>query len=153
MSRKRNHISFETKLAATLLQLKRGDGSLFIPPEHRSKSAREIVRLVQWDHMTPHAIGGSDHPSNLQPLMKREHLEKTKRDVKAIAKGKRLQKKQAAHKQRMDEKAGLAVAVEAMNAVVLRGAREVPQRKGRPFPGSKASPFKRKMNGNVEIRA
>ena len=77
------------------------------------------------DHILPFALGGTNEPDNLQILCKPCHRSKTTQsDIPRIAKTKRL------------------------NARHL-GAR-APSR--RPIPGSRRSPWKRKMDGSVVRR-
>jgi hypothetical protein len=93
--------------------LKRGTGELLIPEPLRSKgSAAEICRYVDWHHWNHYALGGTTDPRNISPLSPEEHNERTaKIDVPAIAKAKRLEKKEAAFRQRiLDKSNGLAAA-------------------------------------------
>ena len=68
-------------------------------------SAAEIKAMfrsrVQIEHMVPHALTANDHPSNLQFLTPEDHKPKTAKDVKAIAKSKRIAKKQAEFRKRL----------------------------------------------------
>ncbi len=75
------------------------------------------------EHVIPLAGGGTDDDDNLRPVLAWAHLEKTKQDLARIAKGKRIEQK---HK----------------------GA----HRSARPMPGSRASRWKRKMDGSVVER-
>lgn len=75
------------------------------------------------EHVIPLAGGGTDDDDNCRPVLASAHLNKTKADLTRIAKGKRIEQK---HK----------------------GA----QRSARPMPGSRASKWKRKMNGEVVER-
>lgn len=78
-----------------------------------------------YDHIVPAAIGGSADLSNCQAVCKTCHANKTATiDVPEIARSKRLYKK------RINTK----------------------QRRGPAMPGSKASKWKRKMNGQVVPR-
>jgi hypothetical protein len=87
--RRRRHISLMTKLAAVLLVLH---------PEDRERAkqmtAKQYVRSKQleweWDHIELHALGGSDHFTNLTPMPFAEHREKSRRDTSIVAKVKRL---------------------------------------------------------------
>ena len=89
MSR-RKHPSLETKLAAmTVLFFQ-------IPYLDAKKMTKQQVNsLVQWDHNILHE---TEHPDrdkywNLTPRLIREHREKTKQDLKVIAKGRRIRAK------------------------------------------------------------
>jgi 5-methylcytosine-specific restriction protein A len=75
------------------------------------------------DHSIPLIHGGKNRESNLQPLLTEHHRIKTHADVQTKARTARIK---AAH-----------LGVKA---------------KGRPMPGSKASKFKRKINGQVVLR-
>lgn len=88
MSKVRGHISLTTKLAAALRDL------LKIPYEHaKAMSAEQILSLVQWQHIVPHALDGSDEHWNLEPLLIGAHREITaKVDIPRIAKTKRVSK-------------------------------------------------------------
>lgn len=75
------------------------------------------------DHEIPIAAGGPDTDENLRPVHALCHLYKTKSDVKAIAKTKRIRAKHI----------GTA-------------------RKSSPMAGSRRSPWKRHMDGTVSRR-
>jgi hypothetical protein len=91
--RKRRALNKTERLAAALLEIKRGDEWLIPEPIRSSGDAAAICACVQWDHRHPHAQGGTNDPQNMQPLLKDEHQAKTKRDVAKIARDKRLTKK------------------------------------------------------------
>jgi hypothetical protein len=110
--RRRTPPSYSDRLAATLLHLTRGDGTPLIPPDVRDKGKAAILKCVEWDHITPVAIGGTNHHSNIQPLTPAEHLAKTKLDVARIAKGKRLSEAQEEFRRKMLAKAGQGWATE-----------------------------------------
>lgn len=80
---------------------------------------------AEWhcEHLIPRADGGSDEADNLYPICIPCHKPKTANDVKWIAKGKRV-----------------------------RAKHEGIWQSSRPMPGSRRSPFKRKMNGKIEKR-
>jgi len=52
-----------------------------------------LVGPVEIDHIIPLELGGDEHLNNLQALHPECHREKTKRDIRAIAKMRRLQAK------------------------------------------------------------
>jgi 5-methylcytosine-specific restriction protein A len=88
-------------------------------------TARLVTGKFHYDHVLPDALGGEPTLANCAVLCTACHGAKTaKGDVPQIAKMKR---QRTAH----------------------IGART---RSGAPMPGSKASPWKRKMNGTVERR-
>ena len=76
------------------------------------------------EHVIPLAMGGDDRGPNLQPAHSKCHRAKTSGDVTAIARAKRLHERHT-------------------------GARP---RKG-TMPGSRASKFKRRMDGTIEVRS
>lgn len=84
----------------------------------------KIVSGVEIDHLVALASGGSNCESNLVPVHAKCHRAKSKEDVAQKA---ATYKTQAHH-------------------LGIRKSR-------RPMPGSRASGFKRKMNGQVEKRA
>jgi hypothetical protein len=93
------------KLAAALLTMVRDDGHGNLVPiipyaEARAMTTEEILSRFQWDHSVYVTWNGSNHPTNLTPLPIAVHREKTKRDVKAIAKVRRSEKRKAGQKRR-----------------------------------------------------
>jgi hypothetical protein len=92
---KRKHIPLKVQLAAALLEKLDGHNRPLIPYEDsKQMTADQIISLFQLDHYpVRHADGGSDHPSNLTWRWIGEHREKTKRDVKEMAKSKRIRRK------------------------------------------------------------
>ena len=79
---------------------------------------------LEWDHEIPLALGGQDIIENLQPLCRPCHRAKTRADQGHIAKAKRQQQR-------------------------TMGIRKQPRN---PLPGSRASKWKRKMDGSVVPR-
>lgn len=127
------------KIAAALLQIKRGDGSWLIPePLRSSGDTKAICSAVQWDHGVPHAIGGGTDPGNMRPMTPQDHAQKTKRDVASIAKGKRLAKAQEEFRARLLGK----TAGSETEPSGSEGSRSAPM-KSRGFKGW------RKFNGDV----
>lgn len=80
---------------------------------------------LEWDHIIPLELGGDDEIDNLQPLCRPCHRAKTRKDQGNIAKAKRQRQREAG---------------------IGRTVRNV-------IPGSKASPFKKKLNRTVEWRS
>lgn len=92
--------------AAALLMVSRGNGTPIVSREEaKGMTAREIIETfharTHVEHIVPHALTASNHPSNIQYLTPDEHAPKTKRDVTEIAKTKRILKKQAEFRQRV----------------------------------------------------
>ena len=54
-----------------------------------------IADSLQIDHTIPVALGGAEDDANLRPLCNYHHMQKTKLDVKMIAKAKRIIKRDA----------------------------------------------------------
>lgn len=115
------------KLAAVLLMLKRGEEWLVPEPIRSKGTAKQICATVHWDHLTPHAFTQDNRPQNLDPKSPAEHSVKTKPDVKAIAKSKRIN----------PEAWGLPPQKPTRNLI----------------PGSRGTPWKKKLSGRVERRA
>jgi hypothetical protein len=96
----RAYIPFPARLAATLACLMR--------QEERDRLRRDkapaatVIGRFAFDHLDFHALGGSDSWWNLDPKLIPVHQEKTaKIDIPAIAKVKRLRKKEAAHQAKL----------------------------------------------------
>jgi len=135
MSARRAHVSLKTKLCSALCQLVRYDEAnaeyVKIIPYELSKrlTEDEILRRFDFHHFPiPKAHGGKDVHWNLQPEEKAAHKEITaKIDVPRIAKGKRIERRQAEH--------------DAIKVAKLTGAGVVRRRKhsipSRPFPQGK----------------
>lgn len=100
MSRKTPTLS--EKLAAALLELQRLRGDPIDREHAKLMSAEQICSLFQYDHAAGYACHGADnHPTKLTPLLIADHREKTRADIPAIAKGKRIRKRHAAFEARM----------------------------------------------------
>ena len=57
-----------------------------------AKCAKLLPATFQVDHVIPHAIGGSDHPSNLEALCVECHAAKSQSENARIAHHKKLEK-------------------------------------------------------------
>jgi hypothetical protein len=97
---RRKQPKLSEKLAATLLMLSRVDEHDELVPvipreEAKRMTAAEIIGRFEFDHgiyvATP--FNGDNHPTNLTPRIKAAHREKTKRDLKNIAKVRRSEKR------------------------------------------------------------
>jgi hypothetical protein len=101
----RAYIPYPERLAAALLA--RGE----IPYlDAKLLTAEQLNSLYQFHHNIRHAEDGSDHFSNLEPMLIATHRERTRKiDVPAIAKGKRLTLKHEEFRRRLLAKdAGIA---------------------------------------------
>lgn len=87
---KRKHISLKTKYASALLAL--GD----IPyDDAKQMTENQIISLYQIDHNILHETGSPDVDKywNLTPTLIQAHRTKTKTDIRAIAKGRRIRRR------------------------------------------------------------
>jgi hypothetical protein len=95
---KRRAISTRTKLASALLALGH------VPYGHaKQMSEVQLISLYQFDHGILHAIQPIDLFWNLQPKLRAEHREKSRRDTAIVAKTKRIAQDHAQHTARMRE--------------------------------------------------
>lgn len=90
--RRRNYIPLPEKLASALACL--------LPQEvrddlrRRKVPAQEVISIFEIDHVQHHSLDGVDSWWNLDPRIKADHQEKTRKiDIPAIAKVKRNEKK------------------------------------------------------------
>lgn len=104
---KRPHISFKTKLVATLCQMRHevnGRWELILNhAEAKALSEDQILSLFQWDHgVVPHAENGEDVHWNIEPMLIEPHRIKTRTiDIPGIAKRKRVSKAHEEFRARM----------------------------------------------------
>ena len=122
--RKLGRPTLTQRLAAALLQIRRGKDWLVPEPLRSEGSAEQIVAWVEWDHYPiPVWLGGDNRPQNLQPLTKAEHMVKSSSyDTPNAAKAKRIEEKKAGKTSK------------------------------RPMLGSRASGWRKRMDGRVERR-
>jgi len=117
LTRPRKH---ETKadIAATLIlqHCKDGAGCPIVTREQaKGMSADQIIR--EWrkrvirQHGAAHATGGLDHPANYWFTLREVDAVETPRDISRIAKGKRLERRQAEFRQLCLSKAGQATEI------------------------------------------
>lgn len=84
----RAYIPYPHRLAAALACL--------LPQEVRDDlrkrrvDPKEVEALFDMHHVTFHALEANDHWANLHPMIRAEHKERTRKDIGAIAKTKRL---------------------------------------------------------------
>lgn len=83
----------------------------------------DIKTKAQFDHITPLWLGGENREANLQALCQTCHKQKTATEATVRAKVNRL-----------------------------RSTKVEPKKKSKPMMGSKASGWKRKMDGTLERR-
>jgi hypothetical protein len=154
---KRKQPTKDEKLAATLLSLVQLDpatGTL-VPLIDRelakTMEPAQIINAFEFDHWpVAVALGGTNHPTNLQPRLTQEHREKTaKRDAGEIARVRRYLKKRAKlnEAQRKFQEATRRMLIPEIET------RETGTRKTKwpkqTIPGSKASGWKRPMRGKA----
>lgn len=100
MTRPRKSPNMTEKLASALLHIRKGTGdNWLVKGDLRNASAKEICAACDWDHIRRWAEGGTNRPQNLQPLLRADHREKSKKDNTEIAKGKRVAKKEQLHEE------------------------------------------------------
>ncbi len=91
---KRRALNKTERIAAALLQIKRGDEWLIPEPLRSTGTAEQIAASVEWDHKFLKTWGGDESPQNMQPLTPEEHKAKTRRDIRNVARANRIAKKQ-----------------------------------------------------------
>lgn len=151
---KRKDPTLKEKLAAFVLTMKVEENGVLVPlvtrDQAKNMTTDNLLSLLNWDHSpipvaTAVALGMTpdeyNHPTNLTPLPIMEHRTKTAQiDVPAIAKSNRISAAHQEFQRKMLARAGQEEAAE-----------KAPTRKT-VIPGSKASGWKRKLNGRVERR-
>lgn len=145
------------KLAAALLQLVRATPEGKLEPVidrewAKTKTPQEIIQAFECDHHpVPVALGGTNHPTNLQHTIKAEHRHKTaKKDVPAIARVKRVGKKHEAHVAAVEAKSAPTEAPKSDHVTFRGKAKWGPQK---PLAGTKASGLKKSLGtGKVSTR-
>lgn len=147
----------DERQAAAYLMITRGDGTPIVSREDvKHLTAREIIETfeerVHWDHIaargfrkddSPEEIARVDHPSNIQPLAIEQHGEKTPRDIRNVAKAKRVEKKHQDFRRRMLAKTGHSDGcdVPKTRTTTSFGKQQMPFGRG--------SKLKKKMDGTV----
>ena len=149
--KRKAHIPAKEKLAAALLMCVQPDESgklvrVISHDEARLMTADQIISLFHFDHDPIREIdGGPAAAWNLTPRLIADHRRKTaKVDLPQIAKGKRIRRAEARHAEAMAMRGGQAAAVEFPTPVRARRKSVI--------PGSKASPYRKKFSGRVEMR-
>lgn len=154
MTTPRKPLTRDERHARAILMIRNGIGESVIDQEWaKTATPRDIVdrfeKMFHDDHRIPRGLGGSEHVSNRQPLSPEDHREKTKRDVKTIAKSKRVEKAQ-------DEfRAKILARTFGEDAPPNMGPKKKDKKtwSGRKMPCGRSSPFTKKMSGAVVRRA
>lgn len=150
MTRPRKKPTLTEKLASALLHIRKGAGDdWLVKGDLRNASAEAICAAIDWDHVRRWAQNGTNRPQNLQPLIRADHREKSKRDVSEIAKGKRLEAKEQAHRDRLS---GLSPELGDRDGDVVRVTYAELRAQGAKMPCGRGSPLKKKFNGKVVTR-
>jgi hypothetical protein len=125
---KRKHVPDRTKLAAAICAL------IELPHEQaKAMSEGEILGLVDWDHFPHrHADGGKAVHWNLRPMLRHDHVIKTKVDAADMAHERKVRRAVDAHTQRMLLKTG--------------------KRKPRPRSRWPKRPFRRRAYEQIQTR-
>jgi hypothetical protein len=131
------------KLASVLLMLRVGKDWLIPEPLRSTGSARDICKLIHFDHdPIPYANGGTTAPQNLTPRAIAQHQEKTATvDLPRIAKGKRIERSQAEFRELLLRKIG-----QGLDAEVAR------RKRGHKLPCGKASGWKKPLGKLNAVR-
>lgn len=151
MTRKKPTLS--ERYASVILTLTWGNGLSVIDRESaKGKEASDIIRefesMINFDHGIHVAIDGTNHPTNLTPMLIADHREKTNKiDIPQIAKTKRIQKEHEEFRRKILAKSGRADSV--ANPETHKNRSRI---RGRPMAGTKASGIRKKLNGRVERR-
>ena len=96
MAKRRDYIPKDNRIAACLLELWALKGSPLPFKQATAMTAAQICALVEWHHLFPKALGGSDHPTNISPLLVLRHRAETKSVTQPIInKAKRRARKMA----------------------------------------------------------
>lgn len=134
------------KLAAALLELQRLRGDPIDRDHAKLMTADQICSLFQYDHAAGYACHGADnHPTMLTPLLIAEHREKTaKRDIPAIAKGKRIRRRHEEFRWRLLAKVGipaeaLTITADELKASMIEFKRKCMANGGNGTPALKGS--------------
>lgn len=92
MRRPRAYIPYPERLAAAYACLLPQDVRDDLRARH--VPAEVVERMFTDDHIDLHALGGSDKWWNLDPKLRPEHKEKSRRDTSIVAKSRRLTREQ-----------------------------------------------------------
>lgn len=146
----KEHIPAKEKLAAALLMCMKPDGNggwERVIPHHEAvmMTADQIISLFQWHHdPIAEADGGKAVAWNLTPTFIIPHRKISARQRTEAAKSRRIRAAQAEHVTRLAARSGQTPQAELRETV-----RPKPKA---VMPGAKASKWKRKMSGRVELR-
>jgi hypothetical protein len=139
MTKKRRAPNKDERIAASLLMIKKGEDWLIPEPIRSSGDTKKILAYVQWDHGVPDALGGGTGAGNIRPMTVADHAIKTKRDVKEIAKAKRLAKSHAEFRRKI-------LAKSEPDVEVVQKTKHKAKIPSRPMAGGKKSPWKKTFN-------
>ena len=107
---KRRPPTRDEKHATLCLLIKRGDVPIISREEAKAMTPREIIRefdrRIHWHHNIERAIGGTMHPTNLEPLPPDEH--KQIPSTSRVAKAERITKEHEDFQRRILAKSGQA---------------------------------------------
>lgn len=148
------HIPSAEKYAAALLMHMRvgPDGNLVRSISHeeaKTMTAAQIIARFDIHHWpVQECDGGPAKAWNLTPMLREDHRKETGKLATQRAKGKRIRAKY--NPSSSTEMPPMTAAIFGM---LTDGTRPKPKRKGRPMPGSKASPLKRTMRGKTVLRS
>lgn len=148
---KRRRPTRDEREAAALLAIKRGDAWLIPEPLRSQGTAADICAAVDLHHWRDyHALGGTNEPQNLEPMLREDHrIETATKTIPQIAKTKRIRKKEEEFRRKILAKSGLEP--ESPDPA------KKPKRPwgSSPMPGSRKSKFKVRMTKDgrkVELR-
>lgn len=146
----KERIPAKEKLAAALLMCMRPDGNggwerIISHHEAVMMTADQIISLFQFHHdPIAEEDGGPAVAWNLTPTLIQAHRKISGRQRTEAAKSRRIRATQAEHVVRLAARSGQAPPAELRETVRVKPKAVI--------AGSRASKFKRKMNGKVELR-
>ena len=108
MTKRRRLPNKTEKIAACLIEIKRGKEWLIPEPLRSTGTADEVVKFVQWHHLFPDSLDGDTRPQNITPLSEPDHeCETAERTIPIIAKAKRIMAAQAEFRRVLLRKVGI----------------------------------------------
>lgn len=153
---KRRPLTSKERYAALILDQRRSDGAAYVTRGAAlHMTALEVIEIFEAetedDHYILRGLGMDkpDHFARYQIIDRAAHKKKTPGDIKAIAKTKRVIKKQSAHEAKMADKMLAEILDDVMPPPSPRRKAKI---KSRPMMGTKASGLRKRMNGEVTRR-